>query len=78
MAPVKDVLKYVGFVGVAIMIGVSIVLLVYGSKIKNSQDLGDKNTTSNVFYAFGAMNMIIAFVMLLILFIGCETCPDVE
>jgi hypothetical protein len=77
MAPVKNILKYIGFLGVAIMVGVSIVVLVYGSKIKNSTDLGDKDKTGKLFYAFGSMNMIVALAMLLILLIGCDNCNKI-
>lgn len=78
MAATTGFLKYVGFVGVLIMVIASIILLVYGSKIKNGTDLGDKKTTSNVFYAFGAMNMIAALAMLGIILAGCPKCPELE
>lgn len=67
--------KYAGLFGVVIMIAVAIVLLVFGSKIKSGEDLGDKTKTANVFYAFGAMNMIVAMAMVGLIFAGCETCP---
>lgn len=65
--------KIIGIIG-AIMMGVtSILLWIYGSKIRNDKPIGDNDNAGNTMIAFGALNIFFALVTLLVIFTGCKT-----
>jgi len=72
MASVGGLSKVLGIVGVIIMLVTSILLWVYGAKLKKSEDITNKPTTGNVFIAFGVMNIVFGLLMLLVMLTGCK------
>lgn len=77
MASTEGPLKIASIIGVVMILITSILLWVYGSKLRNDQDLGNKVTLGNVFLGFGVMNIVFALVMLATIFLGCSCFKEV-
>jgi len=78
MASVGGLSKVLGIVGVIIMLVTSILLWVYGARLRKSEDITNKPTTGNVFLAFGVMNIVFGLLMLLIMLTGCKAYKDIN
>jgi multisubunit Na+/H+ antiporter MnhB subunit len=72
MASVGGFGKILGIIGVVVMMITSILLWVYGIKIKDNKEITNKTNTGNTLIAFGVMNIVFGLLMLIPIFFGCK------
>lgn len=78
MASVGTFGKIIGTIGVLIMLVTSILLWVYGVKIRDDKPIDNKANAGKTLIGFGVMNIVFGLFMLLVLFKGCKEYSDVS
>ena len=72
MAGTATALKIMGIIGILIMVITSILLWVYGARLRDGKDIEDKTNVARTFLAFGVMNSLAGVIFILVILWGCK------